>query len=134
MSGGTATAVAHRAPCAVLRARPAAALRRLAATGARPGNRRTLTAAALIAGWLDAPLTVLHVREPDEHRQRNEPAAESANERALLGRDFAATTSAMRRHRSWPRQPTRASSSPGARQAHFPFDTPSSRTPPLRRS
>ncbi len=89
MTGDTATAVAHRAPGAVLLARDGP-LRAgvLAATDGRPETRRALTAATIIASRLGAPLTVLHVREPEEHGRRNELAAEIANARALLGRDL----------------------------------------------
>ena len=89
MTGDTATAVAHRAPGAVLLARDGP-LRAgvLAATDGRPATRRALTSATLIASRVGASLTVLHVREPGESGRSTELVAELANARALLGRDL----------------------------------------------
>ncbi len=86
VTADVATAAIHRARCALLLARPrplSAGV--LAATDGRPESRSALTAAALAASRLDAPMTVLHVRGPDDREHRHELAAELSNTRALLG-------------------------------------------------
>ncbi len=82
------THLLHRSPIPVLvaRERPLAS-GVLAATDGRPGARPALTAAARIAAWVEAELTVLHVRERDEDARRNELMAELDGLRAHLGRE-----------------------------------------------
>ncbi len=89
ITADVATAAIHRARCSLLiaRSRPLSA-GVLAASDGRPRSRSALTAATLIASRLDAPLTVLHVREPDDRERRHELAAELSNARALLGREL----------------------------------------------
>jgi nucleotide-binding universal stress UspA family protein len=89
LGGDVATAVVHRGACSVLLARPrplSAGV--LAATDGRARSRSALTAGTLIASRLGSPLTVLHVRELDDHERNRELAAELTNARALLGRDL----------------------------------------------
>jgi nucleotide-binding universal stress UspA family protein len=85
----TMTALVHRCPVPLLvaRERPLSA-GVLAATDGRPRSRSALTAAGRVARRIGAGLTVVHIAEPDDHDRRAELAAELANIRALLGRDF----------------------------------------------
>ena len=93
LAADVSTAMVHRAACSVLLARPkplAAGV--LAATDGLPRSRSALTAATLVANRLDAPMTVLHVRERDDRERSRELAAELTNARALLGRELCYVT------------------------------------------
>jgi nucleotide-binding universal stress UspA family protein len=89
IGGNVATAIVHRAPSSLLlaRATPLSA-GILAATDGLPRTRSALTAATLVAARLGVSLTVLHVREVDDHQRERELIAELTNVRALLGRDL----------------------------------------------
>jgi nucleotide-binding universal stress UspA family protein len=89
LSADVSTAIVHRASCSVLLARPKPLTAGvLAATDGLARSRSAVTAATLVANRLGAPLTVLHVRELDDHERRRELAAELTNTRALLGHDL----------------------------------------------